>query len=345
MHHEIVALEGQHQPLPTAGFDFPAAVTYTLTTYESTRTREELLARIRNATIVIATIVKIDAEALDPSVTPNLRYIAVSATGTDLIDLDACRARGIRVTNCPGANLDAVSEHALSLYFAARRRTVLLDRITRTQPSEWRTKGTVNRYMRLPDGTPPITCKDEVMGVIGYGGLGKRIAALGQALGMRVLVASRKTPAAPLQSDGLPAPNMADDRIPFHDVLRQSTVVVLSLPRNSDTLNLISTAELAKMHPYAVLINISRGGIVHEAAVVQALKEKRIAGYATDVYQVEPVGGPEDTPLLEEDTRDLNITMSPHLAWFSQRTVKNLGHLLKETVEAWATGNPVNVIV
>lgn len=165
-------------------------------------------------------------------------------------------------------------------------------------------------------------------------------------MGMRVLVASRKTPATPLLSDGLPAPDMADDdRIPFDAVLCQSTVVVLSLPRNSETLNLMSTAELAKMHPYAVLINISRGGIVHEAAVVQALKEKRIAGYATDVYQVEPVGGPEDTPLLEEDTKDLNITMSPHLAWFSQRTIKNLGDLLKETVEAWAAGNPVNVIV
>lgn len=162
---------------------------------------------------------------------------------------------------------------------------------------------------------------------------------------MRVLVASRKTPAPPLLSDGLPAPDMADGRIPFDAVLGQSTVIVLSLPRNSDTLNLISTAELAKMHPYAVLINISRGGIVHEAAVVQALKEKRIAGYATDVFHVEPVGGPEDTPLLEEDTKDLNITMSPHLAWFSQRTIKNLGDSLKETVEAWAAGNPVNVIV
>jgi len=173
MHHEIVALEGQHQPLPIAGFNFPATVTYNLTTYESTRTREELHTRVRNATVVIATIVKIDAETLDPSVTPNLQYIAVSATGTDAIDLEACRARGIRVTNCPGANLDAVSEHAVSLYFAARRRTVLLDRITRAQPSEWKSKGTVNRHMRFPDGTPPITCKDEVMGVIGYGGLGR----------------------------------------------------------------------------------------------------------------------------------------------------------------------------
>ena len=178
--------------------------------------------------------------------------------------------------------------------------------------------------------------------------IGKRIAALGQALGMRVLIAGRKTPATPSLSDSVPAqnPNADNDgRVPFDDVLRRSTVLVLSLPRNPETLNLISTDELAKMHPYTVLINIARGGIVHEAAVVQALKEKRISGYATDVFQVEPAGGPEDTPLLEEDTKDLNITMSPHLAWFSARTIKNLGDILKETVEAWASGNAINVVV
>jgi lactate dehydrogenase-like 2-hydroxyacid dehydrogenase len=99
------------------------------------------------------------------------------------------------------------------------------------------------------------------------------------------------------------------------------------------------------MHPYALLINIARGGIVDEAAVVQALKDKRIAGYATDVYDVEPVGGPEDTPLLSEDAKDLNIVMTPHLAWFSQRTLKNLGDILKTTVEGWAKGEEINVIV
>lgn len=162
---------------------------------------------------------------------------------------------------------------------------------------------------------------------------------------MRVLIASRKTPATPALSDVLPVPNASDGRVPFDDVLRQSTVLVISLPRNPETLNLISTPELVKMHQYSVIINIARGGIVHEAAVVQALKEKRIAGYATDVYQAEPAGGPEDTPLLEEDTKHLNITMSPHLAWFSQRTIKNLGDILKETVESWANGNEINVIV
>lgn len=99
------------------------------------------------------------------------------------------------------------------------------------------------------------------------------------------------------------------------------------------------------MNPCALLINIARGGIVDEAAVVQALKDKQIAGYATDVYHVEPLDGPEDTPLLAEDAKDLNITMTPHLAWFSQRTLKNLGNILKDTVESWAKGEEINLVV
>lgn len=169
---------------------------------------------------------------------------------------------------------------------------------------------------------------------------------MGRALGMRVLVASRKPPAMPVSSGFVPTPSTSDDgRIPFDEVLRQSTVLVLSLPRNPDTLNLISTPELAHMNPYTVIINIARGGIVHEAAVVQALRERRISGYATDVFQVEPAGGPQDSPLLEEDTKGLNITMSPHVAWFAQRTIKNLGDILKATVQGWVSGQEINVIV
>jgi lactate dehydrogenase-like 2-hydroxyacid dehydrogenase len=180
------------------------------------------------------------------------------------------------------------------------------------------------------------------------GALGKRIAKIGGALGMEVLVAARKPFTHPAQADAQDAiqlPKMEEGRVPFDDVLRQATVIVLSLPRNPETLNLLSAAEFERMHPYAVLINIARGGIVDEAALVQALKEKRIAGYATDVFQVEPAGGPEDTPLLAEDARDLNITLSPHLAWFSQRTIKNLGEILKATTEAAVQGEPINVVV
>lgn len=175
LHLEIVALERRMQPLPAAGFSFPPGMSYNLTAHDTVTTRQELHEAVRNAEVIISTSVRIDAETLRPDVTPTLRYIAVSATGTDHVDLDACRRRGIRVTNCPGANLDTVSEHALSLYFAARRRTVLLDRVTRAHPSEWKRKGTVNSYMKLPDGKPPLTCKDEVMGIVGYGGLGRYI--------------------------------------------------------------------------------------------------------------------------------------------------------------------------
>ena len=175
--------------------------------------------------------------------------------------------------------------------------------------------------------------------------IGRRIADLGRALGMKVLIAARKRTDTASLDGVLPTPSTEGDRVPFDDVLRQATVLVLAIPRTPQTLNLISTAEFEKMHPYALLINIARGGIVDETAVVQALKNKQIAGYATDVYQVEPLDGPEDTPLLAEDAKDLNITMTPHLAWFSQRTLKNLGDILKATVEGWGTGKEINVIV
>ena len=170
MHHEIVALERIHQPLPQS-FDFPSSTTYNLTIYD--RPDATLLhSRIKNATVLIVTTIKISAETLSPNVTPNLQLIAVMASGTDPVDLEACRARGIRVTNCPAANVDSVSEHAISLYFAARRRTVMLDRATRKVPSDWKEKKTLTAMLRFGHGEPPLSCGDEVLGVVGYGALG-----------------------------------------------------------------------------------------------------------------------------------------------------------------------------
>ena len=180
MHHHIVALERMHQPLPDT-FDFPPSITYDLTVYE--RPDASLLAsRVRDATIIIITTTKVPAEILHPDVTPKLQLVAVMASGTDPVDLEACRKRGIRVTNCPAANIDSVSEHAISLYFATRRRTVLLDRLTRKVPSEWKEKRTLLEHMKYADGTPPLTCKDEVMGVVGYGALGRSPLASGDPL-------------------------------------------------------------------------------------------------------------------------------------------------------------------
>ena len=171
MLHEIVALERAHQPLPDK-FDLPPPHTYSLTTYDRPDA-SKVAERVHKATVIIVTTLKIGADILAPDVTPNLRLVAVMATGTDPVDLEACRKRGVRVTNCPAANLDAVSEHAISLYFAARRRTVLLDRATRRVPSEWMEKKTLTGTLRFADGKPPLTCGDEVLGVVGYGSLGR----------------------------------------------------------------------------------------------------------------------------------------------------------------------------
>ncbi|KAF2119891.1 glycerate dehydrogenase [Lophiotrema nucula] len=345
MHHEIVALEAIHQPLPSH-FDLAPPHTYTLTTYDAPDA-SKLASRIHKATILIVTTIKLPASILSPDVSPNLQLVAVMATGTDPVDLDACKKRGIRVVNCPGANLDSVSEHAISLYFAARRRTALLDRATREVPSVWKEKKTLTGKLRFAsDGKPPLSCGDEVMGVVGYGALGKRIAGLGKALGMEVLIAARKKTEAEKGVNGvLPPPNAQDARVPFDEVLRRATVLVLSLPRNPQTMDLISTPEFEVMNSYAVLINIARGGIVNEEAAVHAIREGKIAGYGTDVFNTEPAEGPEDSILLSDEHKDLNITVSPHLAWFAQRTMTNLGQILKDTVEAWVDGREINVVV
>jgi len=168
---------------------------------------------------------------------------------------------------------------------------------------------------------------------------------------MRVLVAARKSTMSELDvalplSTPLPTPTSKSDlvRVPFDDVVRRATVIVLALPRNPQTMNLLSTSEFATMSPYTVVINIARGGIVDESAVVHALRNRQIAGYATDVFLTEPAEGAADSPLLAEDAMDLNLTVSPHLAWFAQRTMSNLGQVLKDTVEAWVSGNPINVV-
>jgi lactate dehydrogenase-like 2-hydroxyacid dehydrogenase len=167
-------------------------------------------------------------------------------------------------------------------------------------------------------------------------------------LGMQVLIASRKNTS--LSTEALPTPNGTSipsdvERVPFEDVLRRSTVIILSLPRNPQTIDLFSTPEFAIMSPYAVLVNISRGGIVNEEAVVKAVKAGEIAGFATDVFDVEPAEGAQDSPLLSEEAKNVNITVSPHLAWFSQRTLKNLGQILHDTIAAYGKGEPINVIV
>lgn len=172
-HHHIVLLQTQYYPVPD--FNLPAPYTWTTAVYEEV-SPSELHAAIHDATILVLDTTRLDAVALSPEVTPYLRFINCVASGTDSIDLDACRKRGIVVSNCSGANIEAVSEHAVGLYFAARRRMLEMHRLTRN--GEWPRRGMLMFQMLDREGGAPLTCREEVAGIIGYGGIGKYYVVL-----------------------------------------------------------------------------------------------------------------------------------------------------------------------
>lgn len=167
-HYHIVALETHFCPIPD--FSLPKPYTYEYTPYTKTL-QNEIAERIHDASVIIITTLRLDASVLSADVSPKLQFVAVMATGTDKIDLEACRARGILVSNCGGANATAVAEHAIGMYFSTRRRFVETQDAIRADM--WIKNGTLIPMLRDQDGGLPLTCKEEVLGLIGYGTIGK----------------------------------------------------------------------------------------------------------------------------------------------------------------------------
>ncbi|RSM10108.1 hypothetical protein CEP52_003795 [Fusarium oligoseptatum] len=178
---------------------------------------------------------------------PSLKCILVTSTGVDWIDRDAFLQRGIRVLNTPHTNIASVAEHAIALYFAARRGVVELHGIMTMTDEYYERRTLKHRFPELP-----LSCSQETLGIFGYGHLGKRIESIAIVLEMRVMVAERK---------GQPP---RDGRVAFEDVLRKATVLVIATPKNRDTIDMISEDELRMMRGNAILINVARGGIVNE---------------------------------------------------------------------------------
>ncbi|KAI9830658.1 MAG: hypothetical protein M1819_005468 [Sarea resinae] len=334
---KIVALDTLYCPIPR--LELPSPHTCELREYPSTRT-DQIAERIRDADVVVCTGVRLSSDVLAPAVSPKLKMIAVVAAGTDHIDKAACKARGIHVANSPACNPVAVAEHTLGLYFAVRRSIALSNTLVRA--GEWSKHGrhptAILERFKGPDGRAPRTCAQEVVGIVGYGAVGKQIAAHAAALGMRVLLSARKGAPAAAAAAGVAA------RVPFETVLRTASVVVLAVPREPETMQLLSHAELALMPPHALLINVSRGGVVDEEALIAALKTKRIAGAATDVFVHEPAG-PENSVLLGPGTADLNLVVTPHCAWFTEDTRVNFMICLQENLASWVQGQLINSVL
>jgi len=272
--HHIVVLEAIHCKMPE--FDFPHTIDSHLRTSPS-----QVAERIKDATIVIACVVPVTPKDMDQA--PYLGCLGVMAVGISWVDKEDCARRGVTVTNCAGGNVEAVSQHFLGLYFAARKKVVQIhNAVTGTQ--EWVSTGTLTKKW---SGGPPMECKQEVLGIMGYGTLGKRIESLARALGFgQVLISERKGVARPRAG-----------RLTFDEVLRRASTLGICVPMEKDTVDLIDEKELKTMRPDAIVINVARGGIVNEAALAKALREGWIAGAATDVLGTEPAA-PGMNPLL-----------------------------------------------
>ena len=287
--------------------------------YEKTAV-DEIVPRLDGAAVAI--INKVPMRAATLARLPELKMIAVAATGYDVVDVPYCKEHGIAVANIRNYAVHTVPEHAFAMILALRRN--LLAYRHDVENGVW------NRSEQFCFFTHPIgDLHGATLGIIGEGAIGQATAAVGRAFGMRVLFADH----APPKMDGVVF-------TPHETVLAESDVISLHCPLIPSTRNLIDLAAFRKMKRNALLINTARGGLVDEAALIQALDQGLIAGAGFDVLTVEP---PRDGhPLL--DVRRPNFILTPHVAWASDGAMQFLADQLIDNIDRWAAGNPQHLV-
>lgn len=280
----------------------------------------EVVTRAQDAELILTNKTPITADTL--ARLPALRYIGVLATGTNVVDVPAARARGICVTNIPGYGTRSVAQHTLALILEATNHVGLHAASVRD-----------GAWARSPDWCywqkPLVELDGLTLGIVGYGSIGRQVAALARAFGMNIVATSRSASAR--TEDGVTF-------LPLDRLLAESDIVSLHCPLTDDTRHLINAATLARMKPSALLINTSRGPLIAEADLADALRHHRLAGAALDVLSVEPP--PPDNPLLTAP----HCLITPHQAWATLAARKRLLGIAAENVRAFLAKKPQNVV-
>jgi glycerate dehydrogenase len=288
--------------------------------YAETRA-DQVVERLDNATIVIAN--KLALRAPDLAQLPQLKMIAVAATGLDTVDLEYCRTHSIAVSNVRNYAGHSLPEHALLLMLALSRN--LITYRERVRRGEWQQ---AQQFCLLKE--PVHDVFGRTLGIVGYGFLGQAMAQLARAVGMNVLVSERKG-----------AESIREGRVAFEEMLSRSDIVTLHCPLTEATKNLIAAPELHLMKRDALLINTARGALLNDLDLITALQEQQIAGAAVDVLREEPPRS--GNLLLEADLPNLLIT--PHIAWASEEAMQVLADQLVDNLEAFVSGRSSNRVV
>ncbi|MGV6478006.1 D-2-hydroxyacid dehydrogenase [Pantoea agglomerans] len=310
---KIVMLDGDTLPVP-----LPTGQLQADWEIRAQTPADDIVSSLTGATVAITNKVPLRADTLQQL--PELRFICVAATGYDCIDLDACRARGIVVSNVPGYSTQSVSEAVIAAIFALRRQLMAYASNTRI---DWpQAKHFCVHHQPIGD------IGGATLGIAGKGDIGQAVGRLAQALGMQVQYAERKG-----------SERVRDGYVSFEQMLATSDIISLHCPLSDSTRQMIDREALDKMKPQALLINTARGGLINESDLAAALKQGQIGGAALDVLSSEPPA--PDNPLLADLPA---LLLTPHIAWASRSGVENLVAGVMANIAAFIQGEPINVV-
>jgi glycerate dehydrogenase len=284
-------------------------------------TKEQMVARLRGAAVALTNKAVLDRAVI--ATLPDLRFIGVTATGYNIVDIAAARERGIVVCNVPEYSTPDVAQAVFALLLELTNRTGHHAETVRT-----------GKWSRAQDFSywdyPLVGLSGLTLGIVGFGRIGRAVARIGQAFGMKIL-AIRRSATTDAETDGIRS-------VDLDTLLRESDVVTLHCPLTPETTRMVNTQFLAKMKPTAFLINTARGGLLDESALADALNNDRIAGAGLDVLSAEPP--PPDNPLLSAK----NCIITPHIAWATKTARVRLLQVTADNIRAWLDGKPQNVV-
>ena len=282
---------------------------------------EQVVPRIGDAEVVFLNKCRIDEVVLARC--PNLKWVGIIATGTDNLDLEACRRHGVAVANVPGYSTYSVAQMTFSLLLAICQ---CAERYNQSMKAGYWQLGIPAQYGLLPQ----VELQGKTFGIYGYGSIGRQTARIASAFGMQVLVCTRTV-----------RPEYAADGVEFVDfdtLLARSDVLSLHCPATPATRGLISAEALAKAKPGMILLNTARGALVDEAAVAAALQSGQLAFYGADAFCTEPL--PEESPL-----RGLpNALLTPHIAWTTREALQRLMDITTRNLSTWLDGHGEHIV-
>lgn len=281
-------------------------------------TNEEVIERIQGARVVVTKELPVGADLLS-QFPDSVKLIVEAGTGYNNIDLDAARAKGITVCNIPAYSTERVAHTVIMM--------LLNFSSTMQQQIAMLAKGDRSNFTKhLQVSHTEVNGK--TLGVIGAGHIGMEVIKVAKALGMNILIHTR-TPKA--DGDGI-------RYVSLDELLENSDYITLHCPLNDKTKHMINKETIAKMKPNAVIVNTGRGPLINEADLCEALAAKRIHGAGLDVQEVEPPA--EDSPLYTLD----NVIITPHMGWKGLETRQRLVGIIRDNVQAFLKGEPINVV-